>query len=166
MLDAQQQWLHSKYGKILHVPFLTIHHRYAMYCCYPHVVNAQEQRVWWYLANSTGFVNVDYYFLGENIPSANHTAENASSTQWHNTCLACKLVISRQLCIQYAMNFLMKPKKSVTRSSQVRSGHKTTRLQLYYIRFANNIMSQYHSPSYHQLSHQQLNMHLAKPQAV
>ena len=73
-----------------------------------------RERVWWHPADTSGFINIDY-FLERNISPpitlqkrqsvVQHRKFLASSARWHSTFLACKLVIGSQLCIQQAMNF-------------------------------------------------------------
>ena len=73
-----------------------------------------QERVWWYPADTSGFINIDY-FLERNISPpitlqkrqsvVQHRKFLASSARWHSTFLARKLVIGSQLCIQQAMNF-------------------------------------------------------------
>ena len=73
-----------------------------------------RERVWWHPADSSGFINIDY-FLERNIspPITLQKRQSvvqyrkflASLAQWHSTFLARKLVIGSQLCIQQAMNF-------------------------------------------------------------
>ena len=97
-----------------------------------------RERVWWHSADSLGFIN----FLERNFspPIALQKTQSvvqhwkflATSARWHSTFLAlflaCKLVISSQLCLQQSYEFLMKPEESaghhLTLSSW--SGDKTT----------------------------------------
>ena len=74
-----------------------------------------RERVWWHSADSSGFINVDYFpernfsppvTLQKTQSVVQHRKFLASSARWHSTFLARKLlVISSQLCIQQAMSF-------------------------------------------------------------
>ena len=73
-----------------------------------------QEKVWWHPADSSGFINVDYFLKRNFSPPitlqktqsvVQHRKFLATSARWHSTFLARKLVISSQLCIQQAMNF-------------------------------------------------------------
>ena len=73
-----------------------------------------RERVWWHPADTSGFINVDYFLersfsppitLQKRQSVVQHRKFLASSARWHSTFLARKLVIGSQLCIQQAMNF-------------------------------------------------------------
>ena len=98
-----------------------------------------REGVWWHPADSSGFINFDYFLerdfslpitLQKTQSAVQHRKSLAASARWHSTFLACKLVISFQLCIQQAYEFLIKPEESAgchqILSAWVGSGDETS----------------------------------------
>lgn len=93
----------------------------------------QEERVLWYLAHPSGFLNVDY-FLGRIYPGQSHCRMYNTRNPWllsapTPTCAFFGVSISYQLGIMHVASckLLMKPKDHQTLSlfSWVGSGHET-----------------------------------------
>ena len=88
----------------------------------------REERVWWRLADPSGFINVDY-FLEIKFPSINQITEN--NDLWCNTgILGWWHSIFWQLSVHTVRyEFLTKPEESAqchqTLSSRVGSGHES-----------------------------------------
>ena len=92
----------------------------------------ERARVWWHPADSLGFINVDYFLernfsppitLQRTQSAVQHRKFLATSSRWHSTFLARKLVLN---CATASYKFLMKPEESAgchqTLSSRAGSG--------------------------------------------